>query len=1127
MIINTKYRVEPMCGSLAIRCLCYILFTILFGCDIVNAQNTFAGADLNSATNLSDNRARFYDPQTGAFLSKDPMGVSAGLNSYIYCNNNPTNATDVSGMDSGSQLFYDSWYYWAGNAQDPGNQGAAKIPTWSEDQAKTEVALINSYSNPNAYALILFSALGGEALEGPLGASGIGTAGSETLFRTMSTEDFQYLLSTGKVASTGETFTSPSLSYASEYSGTTVKFTLQPGTIGQLADIGVRDSSKIVTGAFPSMPSVTTVDGWTDTNAYFKGEGAQINIGLGTGAALDTFNNNILSYGIAGSSSLDVTSSGLGGLLGSTSVLSVGGVLINQAATLVGSSLADIKGATYDPTTKQIVFLGTNQNGASLSTPLNMDYFYTAIKAVYGSATPPYVTLDPPASPASQWPLGQSFVNNSTQGFVMVYNPLWPGEDTTIAVRFRMTDQTGTKLYDFTYNFNAIEWNHASYGNETNVTISGGGRYLMGLTFNPANTSGNVPPGLTLNTAAFATGQPGSYNLSAAGQTAYYPIQLTNNTGGPLTVNSVIVIPARQHREYGGRVDGTKLGWAMYEADRVMKCLAVGKDNLTGASYNSTSGNVGVTGYKNLEELAQSLGDTGGYNRLWFEPNDMTLQRYVDPVSGQATIGFQSSTIQLLTEAYLQGVPADPAASAFATFFTNNYSAFATQSYPVEDPINPSTIDNVPIFAILQQAMQAVCLARFFHDNNIPLDQWWMSSYQPPVANTPLSIATAFNEAPTGSPWYLIYGGVKIHKPNNYVPSANAQTLGANVLSARPSSTSSSARDVPGQVWNASDPTQGNLTAVSGSLAHDYQDGNVNLAESDLSFASPGELPLKFTRYYQSSWLGTTNLGPGWRDVRYTLQFSAPSWYDQSHLMFDSSGHAIATAASGDTYLHSGTVRLVDLSTGNYLDFTSSLNLTYGLNAQGNSIDTITGLNGSDLPSFSPGTHQSGATLVQKSDGTFNYTATLPDGSILLLDPNGNLLQTTDRHGHKQIFAYNSSGQLYTVTDDAGQVLTLSYDPTSGLLSSVVGPTAPGGANNEGVSYAYTGGLLTNVVNTLSNVQIAQYAYNSQNQLATVTRMDGTIPINTTADVKGRSSTRQNTIGNSTSYTYVKNLDGS
>ena len=73
----------------------------------------------------------------------------------------------------------------------------------------------------------------------------------------------------------------------------------------------------------------------------------------------------------------------------------VGGVLLDKAATLVGANLTDISGAMYDPVSGQFVILGTN-NPAPVK-GINLDYLYTALQAVYGSAVPPFVTLVPSA----------------------------------------------------------------------------------------------------------------------------------------------------------------------------------------------------------------------------------------------------------------------------------------------------------------------------------------------------------------------------------------------------------------------------------------------------------------------------------------------------------------------------------------------------------------------------------------------------------------------------------------------------------------------------------------------------------------------------------------------------------
>jgi hypothetical protein len=116
----------------------------------------------------------------------------------------------------------------------------------------------------------------------------------EIFFRAMSQEHYDDLISTGKLPATGETFISPTKDFSLNYDGVLVKFDLWPGAVDALSGIGVRDQSKVVRNIYPDMPLSTS--GWTMTNAYFKGEGGQVNIGLGKGAALDMFNYYIKSF---------------------------------------------------------------------------------------------------------------------------------------------------------------------------------------------------------------------------------------------------------------------------------------------------------------------------------------------------------------------------------------------------------------------------------------------------------------------------------------------------------------------------------------------------------------------------------------------------------------------------------------------------------------------------------------------------------------------------------------------------------------------------------------------------------------------------------------------------------------
>jgi len=99
----------------------------------------------------------------------------------------------------------------------------------------------------------------------------------------------------------------------------------------------------------------------------------------------------------------------------------------------------------------------------------------------------------------------------------------------------------------------------------------------------------------------------------------------------------------------------------------------------------------------------------------------------------------------------------------------------------------------------------------------------------------------------------------------------------------------------------------------------------------------------------------------------------------------------------------------------------------------------------------------------------------------------------------------------------------LAYSATNSMLQTASGP-ATTGTNIQSVTYNYdTSGRLWTVVHTQSGAQIAQYSYNTSNQLVDVTRMDGLKPVTTTADAKGRSSVRKNARGNSNTWSFYKN----
>lgn len=67
-------------------------------------RNTFTmnlrlpGQYWDAATGLHYNRHRYYDPQSGRYLTPDPLGMPDGPNSYVYVKNNPLRYVDPEGL---------------------------------------------------------------------------------------------------------------------------------------------------------------------------------------------------------------------------------------------------------------------------------------------------------------------------------------------------------------------------------------------------------------------------------------------------------------------------------------------------------------------------------------------------------------------------------------------------------------------------------------------------------------------------------------------------------------------------------------------------------------------------------------------------------------------------------------------------------------------------------------------------------------------------------------------------------------------------------------------------------------------------------------------------------------------
>ncbi len=81
---------------------------------LVRLRYRFQGREWSAATGLVNFRMRWYDSETGRWLSKDPIGLGGGLNLYAFCGNNTIIFCDPYGK-CGKNSVSDAWWNGAMN----------------------------------------------------------------------------------------------------------------------------------------------------------------------------------------------------------------------------------------------------------------------------------------------------------------------------------------------------------------------------------------------------------------------------------------------------------------------------------------------------------------------------------------------------------------------------------------------------------------------------------------------------------------------------------------------------------------------------------------------------------------------------------------------------------------------------------------------------------------------------------------------------------------------------------------------------------------------------------------------------------------------------------------------------
>ena len=305
--------------------------------------------------------------------------------------------------------------------------------------------------------------------------------------------------------------------------------------------------------------------------------------------------------------------------------------------------------------------------------------------------------------------------------------------------------------------------------------------------------------------------------------------------------------PKQMNVRYIGETSNTEFGRILFESDKLLKCLSLGKDNVTGKKMKAH-----VPGYKSLSERYEKTRHPpkgNSYTRLWFVPEEIRVVQSEDKTSMQ----FETVKMKALSEAvHHHKKMNDSAAESFASHLTCYYDDYAKE---------------FPILNELKRLSQITGVVKWIKDNQIPLDLSFFKQYQPKHVLTPTKtklIAASWGE----NRQHFIFGGVsyQLNGSNFFQKNISGiEKIKEATLDSRPSDSEF--------IWDFSE-NGSPYCAVAQTLYRTPKTGNVKKNFIDMSFPVQGNNPLVLMRTYDSFQDKTSGFGMGWDLVPSTLRFS-------------------------------------------------------------------------------------------------------------------------------------------------------------------------------------------------------------------------------------------------------------
>jgi RHS repeat-associated protein len=505
----------------------------------------------------------------------------------------------------------------------------------------------------------------------------------------------------------------------------------------------------------------------------------------------------------------------------------------------------------------------------------------------------------------------------------------------------------------------------------------------------------------------------------------------------------------------------THFGWVMFEADRHMKCLGLGRDNRTGDPVSSN-----VPGFHNLMDLLEIYWDISKAEfRFWFSPKEIVVKPSADGKSMELKkVAMQLSTETMFSsEGQTEGTPP---CEHFARHFTEHYDELAAEQIIYDDTGNPHYI-----FKELKQLAAIVGIVQWVKENNIPMDLSFLGQYTPVYYHTSAYTPKMSLQSQSSSSvyHYLVYGGVNYCTDLDLGTGADPAGLAATAHNAR--------RDETELSWTFSH--DGEISdAIALSVDRKKKYGGFSHSAIDASLKVNGVLSLFLARHFDSFNVTPSIFGWGWKAQPYALEFKgnrqqfnlcAMQWEGFGEVWFiDRFSEATYKFVPSGTY----NTLLDPVGIASRFDPNESI-LVYRYENK-------------EVPG------------LLFSDNKTRMIMRLADGILLDFDLGGRLIRTEDRNGNIIEYKYDASKRLISIGQHSSRAISFTYDTQDRVATAVL-------PDGHSVTYIYdANGNLSSAHGGAPNGRLLQYSYDADRNLTEVQDEDGNAIGSRRYDIYGR-----------------------